>query len=353
VCSAIDLNFVSGFKQFSDNSGRRDVRFVEIASLTALVTAQLVTTPLLAQDSRNLPPPGYPGGPQEFAGTLRCASYNNQQQSCSVGTGNRVVLLEREQGNCRQNYDWGYDNRRIWVRNRCIATFGYGYTSPNRPQPQPPVGSWDGQNFAGTLECVARDRQQERCYVATENRVELLYQDNNRCVAGQNWGYTRDFIWVSNRCKATFGYGNRYRPQPPQQGNGGPSAGAIIGGVLVAGGLIALLTRGKTKTGQGSSTTTTKPEFPPKPPATIAADLSPVKAAARSSLQNCLFEAARQIGVTGGSRLRFDRVTSVVEGNGGWRINAALTSTYPDGDRATPMFCRATSGQVIELTFTE
>ncbi len=329
------------------------MRVVELMSLAALVAAQLVATPLLAQDNRNLPPPGYPGGPQEFEGTLRCATYNNRQETCTVSTGNRVVLLQTEQGNCRQNYDWGYDNRRIWVRNRCIATFGYGYASQNRPQPQPPSGNWDSQNFAGTLECVSRGRQQERCYVGTENRVELLYQESSRCVAGQNWGYTRDFIWVSNRCKATFGYGNRYSPQPTRPGNNGPSAGAIIGGVLVAGGLIALLTRGKAKSSQDESAATAKPEFPPKPPATISADLTPVQTAARSSLQNCLFEAARQIGVTGGSRLKFDRVTSLVQGNGGWRINAALTSTYPDGDRTTPMFCRATPGQVIELTFTD
>lgn len=329
------------------------MRIVGAGSIIALVAAHLAATPLLAQDTRNLPPPGYPGGPQEFAGTLRCASYNNRQISCTVSTGNRVVLLQTEDGNCRQNYDWGYDNRRIWVRNRCIATFGYGYASQNRPQPQPPTGDWDSRNFAGTLDCVARGRQQERCYVATENRIELLYQANDRCIAGQNWGYTQDFIWVSNRCSATFGYGNRYRPQPQRPDSGGPSAGAIIGGVLVAGGLLALLTRGKSKAAADSGAATSKPEFPPKPPASITANLSSVKSAARSSLQNCLFEAARQIGVTGGSRLRFDGVTSLVQGNGGWRINAALTSTYPDGERATPVFCRATSSQVIELTFTD
>lgn len=323
------------------------MRILDLATMTALVASQIAATPLMAQDNRNLPPPGYPGGPQEFAGTLRCASYNSRPQSCQVETQNRVVLLQREQGTCRQNYDWGFDGRRIWVDNRCIATFGYGYAPVNRPQP--PSGNWGDRNFAGTLQCEARGVQEQRCYVNTENRVELLSQGNSRCVAGQNWGYTRDFIWVSQRCSATFGYGNVYRPQPPQ-GNGGPSAGAIIGGVLVAGGLLALLTRGKKTT--ATPTPSAKPEFPPQPPAAISADLTKLQADARPTVQNCLFEAARQIGATGGSRLRFDKATTLEHGNGGWRLTAAATATYPDGERATPFFCRATPTQIIELTFT-
>ncbi len=323
------------------------MRALNLATMSAIVLSQLAATPLMAQDNRNLPPPGYPGDSQEFEGTLRCASYNNRPQSCSVNTENRVVLLQRESGNCRQNYDWGYDRNRIWVNNRCVAVFGYGY-APQRPQP--PSGNWGDRNFAGTLQCVAQGRQQQRCYVNTQNRVELLREDSGRCTAGQSWGYTNDFIWVSNRCSAVFGYGNAYRPQP--QPGKGPSAGAIIGGVIVAGGLLALLASSKKKSGAPETSQPAKPEFPPQPPAAISADLTKVQADARPTVQNCLFEAARQIGATGGSRLKFERATQLDRGNGGWRLTAAASATYPDGDRSTPFFCRATPTQVIELSFT-
>lgn len=59
----------------------------------------------------------------------------------------------------------------------------------------------------------------------------------------------------------------------------------------------------------------------------------------------------RQVGVTGGTRLRYDSLVSLEPGNGGWRLRANLVGTYPDGDRAIPIYCRATPTEVIELTF--
>ena len=60
-------------------------------------------------------------------------------------------------------------------------------------------------------------------------------------------------------------------------------------------------------------------------------------------------DAARQIGVTGGTRLSYDRLVNLEQGNGGWRIRAAMTATYPDGARAMEMYCRATPTQIIQL----
>ena len=69
-------------------------------------------------------------------------------------------------------------------------------------------------------------------------------------------------------------------------------------------------------------------------------------------MQTCLFEASRQIGVTGGTRLRFDRLVGIEPGNGGWRFSAETTATYPDGQRSIPFYCRATPTQVVQLDFT-
>ena len=62
-------------------------------------------------------------------------------------------------------------------------------------------------------------------------------------------------------------------------------------------------------------------------------------------------DAARQIGVTGGTKLSYDKLVSLEQGNGGWRIRAAMTATYPDGAKAVEMYCRATPSDIIQLDF--
>ncbi len=62
-------------------------------------------------------------------------------------------------------------------------------------------------------------------------------------------------------------------------------------------------------------------------------------------------DAARQIGVTGGTRLSYDKLISLEQGNGGWRIRATMTATYPDGAKQVEMYCRATPSDIIQLDF--
>ena len=243
---------------------------------------------------------------------------------------------------------------------------------PDRPQVQPPVypgngypgngypGNGNYGDYAGTLRCESSNRNSERCRVRTENRVELLRQLGGKCRQGRSWDYDDNSITVRDGCRAEFGYGYRYgggNPYPDQDKDKGLSTGAIIAGVAVAGGLIALLaSQGKKKNKETAAPaepiTPEKPAtFPAGPPARIVADFSALPAAARPVAHSCMVEAARQIGVTGGTRLTYDRLVTLEQGNGGWRIRAALTGTYPDGDRAIPMYCRATPSKIIELTF--
>ncbi|WP_395393831.1 DUF3011 domain-containing protein [Novosphingobium sp. BL-8A] len=250
---------------------------------------------------------------------------------------------------------------------------------PGRPptgQPNRPDG------FAGRLTCESRNNRVQRCNARTENRVELL-SSSSVCTRGRSWGYDQRQIWVSHNCRGTFGYGrgNNHWNDRPGSGNnnnngGGLSTGAIIGGVAVAAGLVTLLNnRNRSSTSSAppppQPTTPVPPAptpppaepqpqpqpqppagpFPPGPPAVVVADLASLPPDARPSMNTCLMEAARQVGVTGGTQVRFDRLVHIEPGNGGWRFRAQLIATYPDAERMLPLFCRATPTRVVELDF--
>ena len=229
---------------------------------------------------------------------------------------------------------------------------------PVRPlPPTPPIGA--SGNYAGFVRCESIGNRWRQCTVRTGNRVDLTRRLSGTCQRGRDWGFTRNYVWVERGCRADFGYGyantgNPYpqpQPQPIRNPDRGPSTGAVIAGVVVAGGLIALLASRKKSSTPNAPVSTAPQTYPAGPPATLSADLSSLPSAARASVQNCLFDAARQIGVTGGTRLSYDRTTSLEPGNGGWRLGAAVTASYPDGDRALTLYCRATPTKVIQLDF--
>lgn len=227
---------------------------------------------------------------------------------------------------------------------------------PPRPYPGGPAIVFPGNGY--TLRCESFRNQRQRCAADTESRVQLVRRLGGACTQGRTWGYDRRSIWVDRGCRAEFSYGRwagggGHYPQPDR--DKGPSTGAVIAGVVVAGGLIALLANSANrKPAQGAATTREPPApatFPAGPPAALVADLAPLPSAARPSVQTCLYEAARQIGATGGTRLSYDRLVSLEQGNGGWRFGASLTATYPDGDRVLPFYCRATPTKVIQIDF--
>ena len=343
---------------------------VTIATSASLIATQLAV-PVFAQTTYPYPPPGGPqiqpprpgpGGPQiqpprpgnGYAGTLRCESRNNKRQRCNVRTDNRVDLIRVIGGRCSKGRDWGFAANQIWVSGGCRAEFGYGYANgpqPVRPTPLPqPV-----DDFAGTIRCESWQYKYQQCEVPTNNRVELVRRIAGTCNSGRQWGYSANFIWVNQGCRADFRYGYNNLvplPGPRPDKDKGPSTGLIIGGVVVAGGLLALLLSKKKKTPAGEEVAVEAPTtYPAGPPATLSANLTSLPSASRSSVQNCMSDAARQIGVTGGTRLSYDRLVNLEQGNGGWRIRAAMTATYPDGARSIEMYCRATPTQIIQLDF--
>ena len=318
---------------------------VAAATAISFVVGQLAV-PAFAQTTYPYPPPsGSAGYDRDYAGTIRCESSGNRQQRCKVKTSNRVELARVIGGRCSKGRDWGFDANQIWVSGGCRAEFRYGYSNG---------GSYPGRDYAGTLRCESRSNRYEQCNVQTNGRVELLRKLGGKCNAGRQWGYDANLIWVTNGCRAEFGYGYANLaplPGPKPDKDKGPSTGLIIGGIVVAGGLLALLASQKKKkpdgTAEESATT-----HPPKGPATLSANLGGLPSAARPSVQNCMNDAARQIGVTGGTRLSYDKLISLEQGNGGWRIRATMTATYPDGAKQVEMYCRATPSDIIQLDFT-
>ncbi|MBN8841898.1 MAG: DUF3011 domain-containing protein [Sphingomonadales bacterium] len=299
--------------------------------------------PAVAQTTYPYPPPtGSPGYDQGYAGTIRCESYGNRQQRCSVRTDNRVELVRVIGGRCSKGRDWGFDADGIWVSGGCRAEFRYGYAG----------GTYPGNDYAGTLRCESRGNRYEQCAVQTNGRVELVRKLAGKCNAGRQWGYGADYIWVTDGCRAEFGYGYANLtplPGPEPEKKKGPSTGLIIGGIVVAGGLLALLASKKKKPDGTAEETAT--EHPARGPATLSANLSSLPSASRPSVQNCMNDAARQIGATGGTKLSYDKLISLEQGNGGWRIRATMTATYPDGAKSVEMYCRATPSDIIQLDF--
>lgn len=233
-----------------------------------------------------------------------------------------------------------------------------------RPEIQPPRPGRPGYDngYGQTIRCESRSNRRQQCRVNTQNRVQLIRTIGGRCVQGRSWGFDQRSIWVDRGCRADFAYGRSGGgypyPQPQPEKDKGPSTGLIIGGVVVAAGLVALLaSSANKKKATSAETPVSAPEpetpatFPAGPPAALSADLSPLPSAARPSIQLCLREAARQIGATGGTRLLYDKLVSLEQGNGGWRFGASLIATYPDGDRTLPLYCRATPTKVIQLDF--
>lgn len=231
-------------------------------------------------------------------------------------------------------------------------------------------GSWNG----GTVRCESRDGRYRTCNADTRGGVRLIRTlSNTPCRQGRTWGSSPGRIWVNNGCRGEFQ--TRYGGGGGNWGGNqddGPSTGAVIGGVAVAAGLIALLASGSKK---GSETRAAADALPPaggappsgRPnpappayvppagatgqPARIAVLTGSVAAAAEPSFRTCLNEAARQIGATGGTEIQLDRVTETVAGNGGYRFRLDLKGVYPDETRLIPTYCRATPTQVVELTF--
>jgi hypothetical protein len=56
---------------------------------------------------------------------VTCTSNNYQYRTCNWDRSRGAPrIIEQLSGRCMERYDWGYDNRGLWVANNCSARFG-------------------------------------------------------------------------------------------------------------------------------------------------------------------------------------------------------------------------------------
>lgn len=301
------------------------------AAALSLAVSQLAPLPL--------PLPGMaPAAAQYGSQSVRinCYSNGNRTETCNLPRNTQSVsfLGPDRSGRCREGVTWRRNGDRLRVWGGCGGTFeAIVYNSG---------GGWDNNNrgFAGQLECRSDNNRFRRCDTYTDNRVEMLRQfSSTSCSRGRNWGYDRNSIWVDEGCQARFGYGYGNVQGDTSGGNsgGGSDTGAIIGGVALAAGLIALLAAA----GKSSNNSSNAGKV-----AQVEADRGMFPSAARASGEACLQEAARQVGSTGGTKVRLDELDSASRSGEGWMILARVTVSYPQQTRQMSMDCRATGSTV-------
>lgn len=213
---------------------------------------------------------------------------------------------------------------------------------PAAAQPNPRWTSNDSSGSDGySLRCESRNYRYARCQADTRSGVRLSRVLGGDCKNRRNWGTERNFIWVNNGCRAEFQVGGN-----GGRNDGGVSTGAVIAGAAVAAGLLALLlSKNKKRDGDAAA------ESGNKPPAAIDIGQNLVPPAAERAFRRCIDEAARQIGSSGGTKLRLTGDVMHRQFEGAWQFRLPLEGTWPTETLATPAECTATDKALRNLDF--
>ncbi len=128
---------------------------------------------------------------------IRCESKGNRRAFCPADTRNGINFL-RQISRTSCDYNWGYDERGIWVDNGCRAEF-----SSNRDWSQP-------DSYGNVFVCESRNFQRNYCRAALNQRSVILIRQISKSSCQNNWGYDRGGVWVTNGCRAEFGLEDRF-----------------------------------------------------------------------------------------------------------------------------------------------
>ncbi|WP_310474649.1 DUF3011 domain-containing protein [Sandarakinorhabdus sp.] len=202
-----------------------------------------------------------------------------------------------------------------------------------------PVG---GGGFSRRTRCESWSYGERFCPARTNGRVVLERRHGGRCRFNRDWGYDLRGIWVRNGCRGTFIYGSG--GYYPDYNYGRNDTALIIGGVVVAAGLIAVLSSNNSNTPRSSP-------YPARSSAAIEAMDDAIDAAARPAYRLCLQKAASNIAATGGDRLRVVDLTIDSLEDGQYRFDADIEANYPGGARKLVFNCTASSVRVADFDF--
>jgi hypothetical protein len=231
---------------------------------------------------------------------------------------------------------------RVAITLVTTAMLAAGPAGMARAQPWPSGGNsgWGGGNNNGqgrNIRCESWNYKYARCNADTAGGVRLSRVIAGDCRQGRSWGYSRNFVWVNRGCRAEFETRNGNGG-----GNNGPSTGAVIAGVAVAAGLIALLaSKGR------------KSEAPKSGQQMAAINIGPdvVPAAAGPAFRTCIEEAARQIGATGGTSIRLLGAVNANQNRDEWQFQLPLEASWTNDSHPAPATCRATAAKLVDLSF--
>ncbi|MDI1253235.1 DUF3011 domain-containing protein [Thermomonas sp.] len=143
-------------------------------------------------------------------GTIRCESNDGRTRECATG-GGRVMIERQISGSaCIEGRSWGYGRNGIWVSQGCRADFrllgngggNYGGNYGNNN------GNNYGNNYGGNgqlVRCESNDGRNRTCPMDTRGGVQLVRKiSRSGCIEGQDWGYNRNGVWVTDGCRADF-----------------------------------------------------------------------------------------------------------------------------------------------------
>jgi hypothetical protein len=153
--------------------------------------------------------------------TITCESEDDKRRDCYVGgldQGSVSLDKQLSKANCSKGYSWGTSSNNIWVSRGCRARLSYRARSGQ--------SSSGGGSRYGQITCESRGNDRKECYVSELDQSSVTMEEKlseSSCINGRSWGTGNNKIWVSNGCRARFGYTRRsgggndnYRP-----GNGG------------------------------------------------------------------------------------------------------------------------------------
>lgn len=140
---------------------------------------------------------------------ITCESHNYRYAECHVGgrIQNVWIVQKHSRSGCEYGRSWGHTGRSLWVDRGCRATFRVVVEDRGR-RFEEEVSLRD--NLTGVevheVKCQSWDYQYATCY-AGENIINVSVaqkHSNAGCIEGYSWGYSGNYIWVNNGCRATF-----------------------------------------------------------------------------------------------------------------------------------------------------